>query len=383
METKGLGHSSFEILRKARELERRGKHIIHLHIGEPDFKTPENIIKTAYKAMEDGFTHYTDPQGILDLREAISQYQQIYRGRQISPDRIIVTPGAKMMILYSLLVVVESGDEVIYTDPGYMSYRSHIIIAGAKPVPWRLRPENGFKHDPDELKKLITGRTKALILNFPHNPTGVTIDKQTLKEILKIARAHGLYVISDEIYSRILFNGIHFSALRFEDMDNHLFLIDGFSKTYAMTGWRIGYGIVPEKFVQQVVKLQTNTVSCATSFVQKAAIEAIKGPQDSVEKMVQAFERRKNIAVNILREASEINFVEPVGAFYVFPFIGVDSNKFAHYLLDEFEVAVLPGSYFGDQCKEHIRISFANSEENIREGVNRIVEALKRFKDRV
>ncbi len=382
METKGLGHSSFEILRKARELERRGKHIIHLHIGEPDFKTPENIIKAAYKAMEEGFTHYTDPQGILDLREAISKYQKIYRGREIPPDRIVVTPGAKMMILYSLLVTINSGDEVIYTDPGYMSYRSHILISGGKPVPWKLSPENGFRHDPDDLKKLITDKTKALILNFPHNPTGVTIDEQTLREILKIARENGLYVISDEIYSRILFKGKHFSALSVEDVDDYLFLIDGFSKTYAMTGWRIGYGIVPEKFVQMVVKLQTNTVSCATSFVQKAAIEAIEGPQESVDTMVNAFERRKNIAVNILREAPEISFVEPVGAFYIFPYVGVDSNEFAHYLLDEFGVAVLPGSYFGDQCKRHIRISFANSEKNIEEGVTRIVEALKKFKNR-
>ncbi len=382
METKGLGHSSFEILRKARELERRGKHIIHLHIGEPDFKTPENIIKAAYTAMEEGFTHYTDPQGILDLREAISKYQKIYREREISPDRIVVTPGAKMMILYSLLVTVNPGDEVIYTDPGYMSYRSHILISGGKPVPWKLSPENGFHHDPDDLKKLITDKTKALILNFPHNPTGVTIDEQTLREILKIARENGLYVISDEIYSRILFNGKHFSALSVEDVDDFLFLIDGFSKTYAMTGWRIGYGIVPEKFVQMVVKLQTNTVSCATSFVQKAAIEAIEGPQESVDTMVNAFERRKNIAVNILREAPEISFVEPVGAFYIFPYVGVDSNEFAHYLLDEFGVAVLPGSYFGDQCKRHIRISFANSEKNIEEGVTRIVEALKKFKNR-
>lgn len=382
METKGLGHSSFEILRKVRELERKGKHIIHLHIGEPDFKTPENIIKAAYKAMEDGFTHYTDPQGILDLRESISKYHKIYRGREISPDRIVVTPGAKMMILYSLQVTVDSGDEVIYTDPGYMSYRSHILITGGKPVPWKLLPENGFRHDPDDLKKLITNKTKALILNFPHNPTGVTIEEQTLREILKIARENNLYVISDEIYSRILFNGKHFSALSIEDMDDHLFLIDGFSKTYAMTGWRIGYGIVPERFVQMVVKLQTNTVSCATSFVQKAAIEAIEGPQESVDSMVKAFERRKNIAVNILREAPEISFVEPGGAFYVFPFVGVDSDKFTHYLLDEFGVAVLPGSYFGDQCKKHIRISFANSEENIEEGVHRIVEALRKFKNR-
>ncbi len=377
METQNLGHSSFEILKKARELERQGKKVIHLHIGEPDFKTPENIIRAAYEAMEAGFTHYTDPQGILDLRETIAWYQEKYRGREVSPERIIVTPGAKMMILYSLLVTVEPGDEIIYPDPGYMSYHTHILLAGGKPVPWKLSIEKGFRHEPETLKSLITEKTRALILNFPHNPTGVTIDRETLKEIIDIAVKHGIYIISDEIYSRILFEGEHVSAFIFEGADDLLFLIDGFSKTYAMTGWRIGYGIIPNRFVGKVVKLQTNTVSCATSFVQKAAIEAIKGPQDSVDFMVGAFKRRKGLVVSMLK--GKLDFVEPHGAFYIFPYVGVDSESFAHFLLDEYQVAVLPGSYFGE-TKKFIRISFANSDENIREGISRLLEAVERFK---
>ncbi len=378
MRADDLGHSSFEILRKARELERAGKEVIHLHIGEPDFKTPDNIVEAAYSAMKEGFTHYTDPQGILELREAISWYQKQYRRVEIDPSRIIVTPGAKMMILYSLLVTVEPGDEVIYTDPGYMSYRSHINLAGGVPVPWKLSADDGFLHDPDRLKSLITPRTRAIILNFPHNPTGVTIDGDTLRELMRIAVENGIYVVSDEIYSRILFEGEHISALGLEGSDEFLFLIDGFSKTYAMTGWRIGYGVVPLKFVQKVVKLQMSTVSCATSFVQKAAIEAIKGPQDSVDLMVNAFKRRRDITLDILRAAG-IDYVKPQGAFYVFPNLGVDTDRFAGFLLDEFGVAVLPGSYFGEQGRGHIRISFANSDEKIREGVSRIIRALEKF----
>ncbi len=379
MKTGNLGHSSFEILKKARELERAGREVIHLHIGEPDFNTPDNIIEAAYSAMKAGFTHYTDPQGIADLREAISWYQEVYRGVRIDPRRVIVTPGAKMMILYSLLVTVEPGDEVIYTDPGYMSYRAHISLAGGVPVAWKLTPEDGFFHDPEKLKSLISPRTRALILNFPHNPTGVTIKGDTLRELMKIAVDRGIYVISDEIYSRIIFDGEHTSALGMEGSDEFLFLIDGFSKTYAMTGWRIGYGIVPEKFVQMVVKLQMSTVSCATSFVQRAAIEAIKGPQDSVKVMVEAFKRRRDIATRILKDAG-VSHVIPQGAFYVFPDLKVDTDRFANFLLENYGVAVLPGSYFGTRGKGHIRISFASSDEKIREGVMRILEALERFK---
>ncbi len=379
MKTGDLGHSSFEILKKARELERAGREIIHLHIGEPDFKTPDNIVEAAYSAMKEGFTHYTDPQGIPDLREAISWYQEKYRGVKVNPDRVIVTPGAKMMILYSLLVTVEPGDEVIYTDPGYMSYRAHITLSGGIPVPWNLSAKDGFSHDPEKLKSLITPKTKALILNFPHNPTGVTIDGKTLRELIKIAVENEIYVISDEIYSRILFEGEHTSALGMEGSDDFLFLIDGFSKTYAMTGWRIGYGIVPKKFVQKVVKLQMSTVSCATSFVQKAGIEAIKGPQDSVDFMVEAFRRRRDITARIL-ESAGIEYVIPQGAFYVFPDLKVDTDRFAGFLLEKYGVAVLPGSYFGNQGRGHIRISFANSDEKIQEGTTRIIKALREFR---
>jgi aspartate/methionine/tyrosine aminotransferase len=371
--------TSFSVLARARELEKQGKSIIHFQIGEPDFDTPDHIKDAAVQALRDGFTHYTASQGILELREAITEHEGHFKGIHVGPERVVVTPGAKAMILYALSATLKDGEEVIYPDPGYLSYRTLIQLAGGTPVPLPLSFEDEFRLDVNRLESMISNRTKAIILNSPSNPTGAVLEREILTEVARIALNRGLYVISDEIYSRIIYEGLHFSVFMEEGMDERTFMVDGFSKTYAMTGWRLGYGIVPEKLVKNVVRFLNNSVSCATSFVQKAGVAALRGPQEPVREMVREFTARRELILKKLNEIEGIQTVVPHGAFYVFPNVEelpISCLDFSELLLEKYGVALLPGGTFGENGVRHLRFSYANSRENIEEGLSRFKDAV-------
>ncbi len=375
---KGLSKSSFDMLRKAKELERSGREIIHLEVGEPDFDTPEHIKEAAKKALDDNLTHYAPPQGLLELREAIAEDEKTRKGIDASPDNIVVTPGAKPMIFFTIMVLSQKGDEVIYPDPGYTSYRSMIKLAGAKPVPLELKEENDFALDVDKLESIISSRTRIIILNTPHNPTGSILTMKDFEAVAEIAEKYNLVIISDEIYSRQLYEGEHVSIATLPKMKERTVVVDGFSKAYAMTGWRLGYGIVPDEIIPKIIKLQTETVSCVAPFVQMAGIAALKGDQEPVRWMVEKFRQRRDLLISILEESKHITVKQPRGAFYLFPNIkklGISSYEFTDILLDRYGVSVLPGSAFGLYGEGYIRISYATSEENLRKGAQKIVKA--------
>ncbi len=375
---KGLSKSSFDMLRKAKELERSGREIIHLEVGEPDFDTPEHIKEAAKKALDDNLTHYAPPQGLLELREAIAEDEKTRKGIDASPDNIVVTPGAKPMIFFTIMVLSQKGDEVIYPDPGYTSYRSMIKLAGAKPVPLELKEENDFALDVDKLESIISSRTRIIILNTPHNPTGSILTMKDFEAVAEIAEKYNLVIISDEIYSRQLYEGEHVSIATLPKMKERTVVVDGFSKAYAMTGWRLGYGIVPDEILPKIIKLQTETVSCVAPFVQMAGIAALKGDQEPVRWMVEKFRQRRDLLISILEESKHITVKRPRGAFYLFPNIkklGISSYEFTDILLDRYGVSVLPGSAFGLYGEGYIRISYATSEENLRKGAQKIVKA--------
>ncbi len=375
---KGLSKSSFDMLRKAKELESQGREIIHLEVGEPDFDTPEHIKEAAKQALDKNMTHYAPPQGLLELREAIAEDEKKRKGIDASPDDIIVTPGAKPMIFFTIMVLAQKGDEVIYPDPGYTSYRSMIKLAGAKPVPLELKEENDFALDVDRLESIISSRTRIIILNTPHNPTGSILTMKDFEAVAEIAEKYNLVVISDEIYSRQLYEGEHVSIATLPKMKDRTVVVDGFSKAYAMTGWRLGYGIVPEEFKQKIVKLQTETVSCVAPFVQMAGIAALKGDQEPVRAMVDKFRQRRDLLISVLEKSRHIGVRKPKGAFYLFPNIkklGVSSYEFTDILLDRYGVSVLPGSAFGLYGEGYIRISYATSEDKLQRGAEKIVKA--------
>lgn len=378
---KNLGtETAFEVLAKAKKLEKEGKKIIHFEIGEPDFDTPENIKEAAWKALQEGKTHYSPSQGIYELREVIAQYISQTRNIPVSPDEVVVAPGGKPIIFYTLLALADEGDEIIYPDPGYPIYSSVAAFTGAKPVPLPLRIENEFKIDFDELKQLITDKTKVIILNSPHNPCGSMLDIEDLEKLANILKNNPqIMVLSDEIYSRIIYDGKHYSLASLPGMKERVIILDGYSKTYAMTGWRLGYGVMPKWLVPYITKLITNSVSCASTFIQYAGIEAIKGPQSEVDKMVKKFKERRDYIVKEFQSIEGVKIIEPKGAFYVFPYIGnivKDIKGFCDHLLYEYGVAVLPGSCFGKYCEGFIRISYAASMEDIKEGMKKIKEAL-------
>ncbi len=375
---KGLSKSSFDMLRKAKELERSGREMIHLEVGEPDFDTPEHIKEAAKKALDDNLTHYAPPQGLLELREAIAEDEKTRKGIDASPDNIVVTPGAKPMIFFTIMVLSQKGDEVIYPDPGYTYYRSMIKLAGAKPVPLELKEENDFALDVDKLESIISSRTRIIILNTPHNPTGSILTMKDFEAVAEIAEKYNLVIISDEIYSRQLYEGEHVSIATLQKMKERTVVVDGFSKAYAMTGWRLGYGIVPDEILPKIIKLQTETVSCVAPFVQMAGIAALKGDQEPVRWMVEKFRQRRDLLISILEESKHITVKRPRGAFYLFPNIkklGISSYEFTDILLDRYGVSVLPGSAFGLYGEGYIRISYATSEENLRKGAQKIVKA--------
>ncbi len=374
--------TAFEVLARAKALEAQGREIIHLEIGEPDFDTPAHIKAAAVRALEEGWTHYTPAAGIPALREAIADYIRRTRGIPVGPEHVVVVPGGKPIMFFAILALVEEGDEVIYPNPGFPIYESMIRFVGARPVPLRLRMENEFRVDVEELARLITPRTRMLILNSPANPTGGVLTREDLEAIAELCLKHDLVVLSDEIYSRILYEGEHISIASFPGMLERTIILDGFSKTYAMTGWRLGYGVMPEPLAEAVTRLMINSNSCTAAFTQIAGIAALTGPQDEVDRMVAAFRERREVMVEGLNRLPGFRCLKPKGAFYAFPNIegaGMSSRELAHYVLEEAGVAVLSGTAFGEYGEGFLRLSFANSIENIQKALERIEKALQRL----
>ncbi len=373
--------TAFEVLAKARALEAQGREIIHLEIGEPDFDTPSNIIEAAGTALMEGHTHYCPSAGIPELRQAIAEYTSETRGVEVTPEEVVVTPGAKPIMFFSILALVEAGDEVLYPNPGFPIYESMIRFVGAKPVPLVLEEERQFRFDVAQLEQKVSPSTKMIIINTPQNPTGGVLTKDDLEAIAETAKDHDLIVLSDEIYERILYEGEHVSFLAVPGVQDRTILLNGFSKTYAMTGWRLGYGVMPEELAVHITRLMTNSNSCTATFTQWAGVEALQGPQDSVREMVKEFERRRDVIVPGLNAIEGIRCNNPKGAFYVFPNIegtGMSEREFADYMMEEAGVAMLAGTSFGEYGRGFIRMSYANSVENIQKALANIQEALSK-----
>ena len=367
--------TAFEVLVKARALEATGREIVHLEIGEPDFDTPENIISAATDALHKGFTHYGPSAGLPQLRETIAQYVSETRRVDVTADEVVVVPGGKPIIFFSILALVEDGDEVIYPNPGFPIYESMINFLGAKAVPIQLREEMDFRLDVDELAGLINDRTKLLILNSPQNPTGGVLEKTDIDAIAHAIGDRNVMVLSDEIYSRLIFEGEHHSIMSIDGMKERCILLDGFSKTYAMTGWRMGYGVMRADLAAHLSRLMVNSNSCTASFTQVAGVEALRGPQESVTKMCAEFKKRRDVMVDGLNKIKGFSCRLPKGAFYVFPNVtktGWPSKKLADALLEEAGVAALSGTAFGDFGEGYLRFSVANSIENIQKALDRV-----------
>ena len=375
--------TAFEVLARARALEAKGKEVVHLEIGEPDFDTPAHVIAEGVEALRSGFTHYSPSPGIPDLRAAIARFAGTKRGLTFSPDQVVVTPGGKPIMFFVLLALAEEGDEVIYPNPGFPIYESMINFVGARAVPIPLREENRFRLDVDEVAALITPKTRLIIINSPQNPTGGVLERSDLQRLAELAVQHDLVVLSDEIYSEILYEGEHVSIAEFPGLAERTIILDGFSKTYAMTGWRLGYGIMPTELVPSISRLVTNSVSCTATFVQRAGVAALDGPQDDVLSMVAEFRRRRDVIVEGLNAIPGIRCALPAGAFYVFPYVGgvgMDCRAFADYLLNDAGVATLSGTSFGAHGEGYLRLSYANSIENIQKALDRIDSAVRRLK---
>jgi aspartate/methionine/tyrosine aminotransferase len=374
--------TAFEAAARARALEATGRSVIHLEIGEPDFDTPPNIRAAAQRALDEGWTHYGPILGLPVLREAIAADATARKGFAASADRVVVTPGAKPIMFYAIEALVDPGDEVIFPDPGFPIYESMTRYCGGIPIRLPIRQEHDFRVDLDELAGLITPRTRLLIINSPANPTGGVFTRGDVERIAELAVQHDLVVLADEIYGRIVHDGEHVSIASLSGLVERTIVLDGFSKTYAMTGWRLGYAILPEPLLLPFSRLIVNSVSCTSTFSQVAAVEALTGPQDAVDAMVAEFRTRRELVVAGLNEIPGIECRMPAGAFYVFPDIGgtgLDGAAFADRLLTEAGVCVLAGTAFGQVGRDHVRISYANSRENLTEALRRIrgfVEAL-------
>ena len=371
--------SAFEVLAAARALEAKGHNVVHLEIGEPDFDTPANIVDAAVKALKEGWTHYGPSAGLPEARAAIAADISRRRGIQVSPDHVVITPGAKPILLFTILALVDEGDEVIYPDPGFPIYESLIKFVNARPVPIRLREENQFRLDVEELAGLVTNRTRLLIFNSPHNPTGSVLTERDLAAIADLCAERGIAVLADEIYNRILYDGKHRSIWSYPGMDKLTIILDGLSKTYAMTGWRLGYGVMDPDLAVRVARLMTNSNSCTASFAQRALIEAVSGDQSTVDRMVATFRTRRDLVVDLLNEVDGVTCQLPPGAFYVFP--NVQSFKrpakaIADHLLQKHFVATLGGTAFGAGGEGYLRLSYAASEDALREGVKRLAAGL-------
>ena len=367
--------TAFEVLNKARALERQGKEIVHLEIGEPDFDTPGNVIEAAVTALHKGWTHYGPSAGLPELRQAIAEYVTKTRGVRVASDEVVVVPGGKPIIFYSMLALVDVGDEVIYPNPGFPIYESMIRYAGGTAVPIKLREERDFSLDVNELAELINDRTRLIILNSPQNPTGGVMSRRDIEGVAKAIGDRNVMVLSDEIYSRLLFEGEHFSIMSVPGFKERTILLDGFSKTYAMTGWRMGYGVMRDDLAATMTRLMTNSNSCTASFTQVAGIEALRGDQSSVDHMRDEFKQRRDVMVGRLNRIKGFSCRMPKGAFYVFPNItktGWASKKLADALLEEAGVACLSGTAFGDFGEGYLRFSVANSMENLNKALDNV-----------
>lgn len=374
--------TAFEVLAKARALESQGREIVHLEIGEPDFNTPQNVIVAAEAALQDGFTHYSPSPGIPELRQAIASFAGRKRGVSFNPDQVIVTPGGKPIMFFILLALAEAGDEVIYPNPGFPIYESMINFVGATPVAIPLREQNQFRLDVDELESKITPSTRLIIINSPQNPTGGVLSRSDVQRVSELVARHDLLLLSDEIYSEILYEGEHVSPVIFPGMAERTIILDGFSKSYAMTGWRLGYGIMPTELVPHIARLVTNSVSCTATFVQKGGVAALEGPQDDVRNMVEEFRRRRQVIVEGLNRIPGVRCQVPAGAFYAFPYVGdlgLDCRAIADLLLYEGGVATLAGTSFGAYGEGYLRLSYANSIENLEKALDRIDQTVRRL----
>jgi len=379
--------TAFEVLVKARALEAQGRDIVHMEIGEPDFDTPSNIIEAACRALHSGYTHYVPSAGLPEFREAIAEDVSESRGIKVDPNQVVVTPGGKPIMFFAIVALAEPGDEVIYPNPGFPIYESVINFVGAKAVPLRLSEEREFSFDIDELRSKVTSRTKMIIINSPHNPCGGMLSLEDLEATAEIAKEHDIMVLSDEIYIRLVYEGEFASITRFPGMMERTIILDSFSKTYAMTGWRLGYGVMPEALATQVAKLMTNSNSCTAAFAQIAGIEALKGPQDESYKMAAAFKQRRDVIVKGLNEIPGIRCLMPKGAFYVFPNVKevikrgkfANSKALADHLLQEAGVASLTGTSFGEYGEGYLRFSYATSIPTINKALERIADAVARL----
>jgi aspartate/methionine/tyrosine aminotransferase len=367
--------TAFEVLARARQLEAQGRTIIHLEIGEPDFDTPAHIIEAACQALHSGYTHYGPSAGDPELRAANAPPKLQTRGLTVSPDEVVVVPGAKPIIYWGITAVVNAGDEVIYPNPGFPIYESMINFVGATPVPIPLREANEFRLDAQELKALVTPKTRMIIINSPQNPTGGVLELEDLEAIAEVALANDIVVMTDEPYETILYEGTHHSIASLPGMKERTILIDGFSKAYAMTGWRLGYGVMPADLAAMVARLQTNCTSCTSAATQRAGIAALQGPTEPTKAMVAEFKRRRDVVVAGLNSLPGVSCLSPHGAFYVFPNItgtGVDSRTLAQRCMEEAGVAVLSGTAFGSYGDGYLRLSYANSVENIQKAIEQM-----------
>ncbi len=384
-----MDHIPFQAIRSVGEevakLEKQGKRVIHMEIGRPDFDTPAHIKQAAKDALDQGWVHYTSNYGIPELREAIAEKLRVDNGLEVDPNtEIIVTVGTIEGILMALLATLDPGDEILIPDPAWTSYQHCIRLVGANPISIPLTEEHGFKPRIEDMEALITPKTKAMLVTSPHNPTGVVLSKEELEQLADFARQKDLLVLSDEIYEKLVYEGArHYSIGSFPGMKERTITINGFSKAYSMTGWRLGYVAAPKELIGAMIRVHQYCTVCATSFAQKGAVQALRGPQEPMYTMIKEFDRRRLMVLEYLSQIPEITCVRPQGAFYVFPSIksyGVPSVDLAKYLLYEAHVALTAGTFFGTYGEGYIRISYANSYENIETGMQRMVEALKKFK---
>ena len=371
--------SAFEVLAQARRLESQGRSVIHLEIGQPDFKTAPHICEAAFEAMQQGYTGYGPAEGLPQLRQEVAAHISTTRGVTVTPEEVVIMPGAKPVIFFTLMALVNVGDEVIYPNPGFPVYESVINFLGGKAVPLPLREEVEFRFRLADLEAAISDRTRLLILNSPQNPTGGLLLPEDLEAIAHLAQKHDFYIFSDEIYSRILYNAVHHSIISLPGMQSRTILLDGHSKTYAMTGWRLGYGVAPVPMAKKLEQLMINSNSCTCSFTQMAGLAALQGSQAFVEEMVSQFQQRRDVMVDGLNAIAGIRCLKPAGAFYAFPNVQdlpLDRRALADYLLQDAGVSLLPGTAFGSYGEGYLRLSYANSIDNIREGLGRMERAI-------
>ena len=367
--------TGLEVMARAKKLEAAGRDIIHLEIGEPDFGTPENIAQAGIRAIQEGHTHYVPSAGIAGVRQAVAAFVEKESGHSVGADQVVITPGAKSIIFFVMMALLNDGDEVIVPDPGYPNYSLTASFLGGKVVPLALDAENGFDIDVDRLATIVTPRTKLLVLNSPQNPTGAIVSRESLQGIVELANKHGFYVLSDEIYSKMVYDGGFTSLFEIDGAMERGVLLDGHSKAYAMTGWRLGYGVMPADLAVVVARVLSNVNSCTAGFTQLAGVEALQGPQDSIAAMMKEFHARRDLVVDGLNAVDGLDCRVPQGAFYAFPSIkdtGMTSRAASDGLLNDAGVAVLSGAAFGDNGEGHIRISYATSTENLQAAIERI-----------